>query len=80
MSQRSLIITGSTRRIGLAVARAIRVAGGSAMVTGRAQESVDDAWKLVPEDVAEVAMGLWRHPARSLPSRVEIRPSRPRKA
>lgn len=40
----------------------------------------DDAWKLAPEDVAEVVLDLLRHPARSLPSRVEIRPSRPRKA
>ncbi len=34
-------------------------------------------WKLAPEDVAEVILDLVRHPARSLPSRVEIRPSRP---
>jgi NAD(P)-dependent dehydrogenase (short-subunit alcohol dehydrogenase family) len=34
-------------------------------------------WKLAPEDVAEVVMDLLAHPARSLPSRVEIRPSRP---
>jgi len=38
-----------------------------------------DDWKLAPEDVAEVVMGLIRHPARSLPSRVELRPSRPPK-
>ena len=36
-------------------------------------------WKLSPEDVAEVVMDLIRHPARSLPSRVELRPSRPPK-
>src|SRR5262245_1694429 len=34
-------------------------------------------WKLSPEDVAEVVIDLIRHPARSLPSRVELRPSRP---
>lgn len=39
----------------------------------------DDSWKLSPDDVAEVVMDLLRHPGRSLPSRVEIRPSRPRK-
>lgn len=39
----------------------------------------DDSWKLSPDDVAEVVVDLLRHPARSLPSRVEIRPSRPRK-
>jgi 3-oxoacyl-[acyl-carrier protein] reductase len=36
-------------------------------------------WKLAPEDVAEVVIDLIRHPARSLPSRVEIRPARPPK-
>jgi NAD(P)-dependent dehydrogenase (short-subunit alcohol dehydrogenase family) len=36
-------------------------------------------WKLSPDDVAEVVMDLLRHPARSLPSKVEIRPSRPKK-
>lgn len=39
----------------------------------------DDSWKLSPDDVAGVVMDLLRHPARSLPSRVEIRPSRPKK-
>jgi NAD(P)-dependent dehydrogenase (short-subunit alcohol dehydrogenase family) len=34
-------------------------------------------WKLSPEDVAVVVRDLIAHPARSLPSRVEIRPSRP---
>lgn len=36
-------------------------------------------WKLHPEDVAEVVVDLIAHPPRSLPSRVEIRPSRPSK-
>ena len=34
-------------------------------------------WKLAPEDVAQVIVDLIAHHARSLPSRVEIRPSRP---
>ena len=34
-------------------------------------------WKLAPEDVAQVVRDLVTHPGRSLPSRVEIRPSRP---
>ena len=34
-------------------------------------------WKLAPDDVAQVIVDLVDHPARSLPSRVEIRPSRP---
>jgi NAD(P)-dependent dehydrogenase (short-subunit alcohol dehydrogenase family) len=34
-------------------------------------------WKLTPQDVAQTVMDLIAHPARSLPSRVELRPSRP---
>jgi short-subunit dehydrogenase len=36
-------------------------------------------WKVAPEEVAEVVVNLLRHPTRSLPSRVEIRPTRPPK-
>jgi len=39
-----------------------------------------DAWKLAPEDVALVVLDLMHHPARSLPSKVEIRPSQPKRA
>ncbi len=39
----------------------------------------NDEWKLAPDDVAQVVADLVRHPSRSLPSRVEIRPSRPPK-
>jgi NAD(P)-dependent dehydrogenase (short-subunit alcohol dehydrogenase family) len=35
-------------------------------------------WKIQPEDVAEVVFMLLRMPARTLVSRVEIRPSKPR--
>jgi NAD(P)-dependent dehydrogenase (short-subunit alcohol dehydrogenase family) len=34
-------------------------------------------WKLRPEDVAKVVVDLVKHDSRSLPSRVELRPSRP---
>jgi NAD(P)-dependent dehydrogenase (short-subunit alcohol dehydrogenase family) len=37
-------------------------------------------WKLAPEDVARVVVDLIEHDPRSLPSRVELRPSKPRKA
>jgi 3-oxoacyl-[acyl-carrier protein] reductase len=33
-------------------------------------------WKLHPEDVAQAIVDVLNHPARSLPSRIEIRPSR----
>jgi NAD(P)-dependent dehydrogenase (short-subunit alcohol dehydrogenase family) len=36
-------------------------------------------WKLLPEDVAHAIVDALDHPARSLPSRIEIRPSRPKK-
>ena len=36
-------------------------------------------WKLSADDVARVVVDLLRHDPRSLPSRVEIRPSRPRR-
>lgn len=35
-------------------------------------------WKLSPDDVAQVVFDLLGHSGRSLPSRVEIRPSRPK--
>jgi NAD(P)-dependent dehydrogenase (short-subunit alcohol dehydrogenase family) len=44
--------------------------------SGRAPGPGED-WKLGPEDIAEVVTDLLAHPGRSLPSRVEIRPSRP---
>jgi len=37
-------------------------------------------WKLQPEDVAQAIVDVLNHPPRSLPSRVEIRPSRPQKS
>jgi NAD(P)-dependent dehydrogenase (short-subunit alcohol dehydrogenase family) len=36
-----------------------------------------DDWKVSPEEVAEVVVNLLRHDPRSLPSRVELRPSKP---
>ena len=38
-----------------------------------------EGWALRPEDVAQVVMDLIEMPLRSLPSRVELRPSRPPK-
>jgi NAD(P)-dependent dehydrogenase (short-subunit alcohol dehydrogenase family) len=47
--------------------------------SGREATSGAD-WRLAPEDVAQVVVDLLAHPGRSLPSRVEIRPSRPQKS
>lgn len=38
-----------------------------------------DAWKIQPEDIAQLTVDLLNMPARTLPSRVEVRPSRPDK-
>jgi NAD(P)-dependent dehydrogenase (short-subunit alcohol dehydrogenase family) len=44
---------------------------------GTSPSGVADDSKLAPADVAQVVVDLIAHPARSLPSRVELRPSRP---
>jgi len=36
-----------------------------------------DAWKIQPEDIARVVLDLLSMPGRTMPSRVELRPSRP---
>jgi NAD(P)-dependent dehydrogenase (short-subunit alcohol dehydrogenase family) len=41
--------------------------------------SAEQSWQLQPADVARVVLDLLRHDERSLPSRVEIRPSMPPK-
>ena len=39
--------------------------------------SEDKAWQLQPEDIGEVVLDLFRMDARALPSRIELRPSKP---
>ncbi len=36
-----------------------------------------DAWKIQPEDIGELVLDLLAMPARTLPSRIEVRPSQP---
>lgn len=38
-----------------------------------------DAWKIQPEDLGELVVDLLKMPARTLPSKVEVRPTRPDK-
>lgn len=59
--------------------RVATIAPGSVRTgfSGREEEGAD--WKLAAEDVAQVIIDLAEHPARSLPSRVELRPSQPKK-
>ena len=37
-------------------------------------------WKIAPDDIAEIVIDLVTFPQRSLPSRIELRPSRPKKS
>jgi 3-oxoacyl-[acyl-carrier protein] reductase len=46
---------------------------------GGDEPSDQKSWQLQPDDIAHVVMDLLAYPDRSLPSRVEIRPSRPPK-
>jgi 3-oxoacyl-[acyl-carrier protein] reductase len=47
--------------------------------TGFGSNSEPADWKIAPSDIAEIVIGLLRMPARTLVSRVEVRPSKPRK-
>ncbi len=38
-----------------------------------------DAWKIQPEDLGQLLVDLLKMPARTLPSKVEVRPTRPDK-
>jgi 3-oxoacyl-[acyl-carrier protein] reductase len=46
---------------------------------GGDEPSSEKSWQLQPDDVARVVMDLLTYPDRALPSRIEIRPSRPPK-
>ncbi|HKU76307.1 MAG TPA: SDR family oxidoreductase [Pyrinomonadaceae bacterium] len=46
---------------------------------GGDETSDQKSWQLQPNDIAQVVMDLLQYPERTLPSRVEIRPSRPPK-
>lgn len=43
------------------------------------EPSEKGAWKIQPEDIATLVLDLLAMPRRSLPSRIEIRPAKPRK-
>jgi len=43
------------------------------------EPSDKDAWKIQPEDIGEIVADLIRLPARTLPSKIEVRPTRPGK-
>ncbi|GGB89590.1 SDR family oxidoreductase [Dyadobacter sediminis] len=43
------------------------------------QPSEKDAWKIQPEDIGQIVADLIKMPARTLPSKVEVRPTMPAK-
>ena len=45
--------------------------------TGFRGQSTSHDWKLDPRDVARAVVDLLAYPGRALPSRIELRPSRP---
>ncbi len=53
--------------------------GSVATGFGGGDPSKGNDWKIAPDEVADVVVNLLRHDPRSLPSRVELRPSKPRK-
>jgi 3-oxoacyl-[acyl-carrier protein] reductase len=58
--------------------RVAHVCPGSVATGFNGREATAGAdWKLQPDDVARVIADLVAHPGRSLPSRIEIRPSQP---
>lgn len=61
--------------------RGVRVStimpGSVATGFGGSEPGPDDAWKIDPHDVAETVLFLLRMHPRTLPSRIEVRPSRP---
>ena len=63
------------RRDGIRVS-AVLPGSGNTRFGGHGPDPAAD-WKLAPEDVAQVIVDLLAHEPRSLPSRVELRPSSP---
>ena len=53
--------------------------GSVATYFGGHSPSDEDAWKIQPEDIADIVVSLLKLPERTLPSRVEVRPSKPPK-
>jgi NAD(P)-dependent dehydrogenase (short-subunit alcohol dehydrogenase family) len=62
--------------------RGVRVStimpGSVATAFGGHEPGEADAWKIQPEDLADAVLYVLRSPARTLPSRIEVRPARPR--
>jgi 3-oxoacyl-[acyl-carrier protein] reductase len=64
-----------TRHDGIRVSYVMPGSVSTGFADGDPSKGAD--WKISPEEVAEVVINLLRHNPRSLPSRVELRPSQP---
>ncbi|MCF2487174.1 SDR family oxidoreductase [Dyadobacter sp. CY347] len=53
--------------------------GSVATEFGDHKPSEKDAWKIQPEDIGQIVSDLIKMPARTLPSKIEVRPSMPPK-
>ncbi len=51
--------------------------GSVATYFNRNTPSEKDNWKIQPEDIGQMVLDLLKMPARTLPSKIEVRPSRP---
>ena len=51
--------------------------GSVATYFNQHQPGAADAWKIQPQDIAQLVIDLLTMPARTLPSRIEVRPSQP---
>ncbi len=51
--------------------------GSVSTAFGGREPGPEDAWRLTADDVARAVVDLLRYPANALPSRVELRPTRP---
>jgi NADP-dependent 3-hydroxy acid dehydrogenase YdfG len=52
---------------------------GSVATDFQGGETASESWMLSPEDVAQAVLDLVSYPERAIPSRIEIRPTRPAK-
>ncbi|EYB68364.1 short chain dehydrogenase [Deinococcus phoenicis] len=73
----SEVLTLDLRQHGIKVTQIMP--GSVATHFGGHTPSEADAWKIQPEDIAQLTLDLLEMPERTLPSRIEVRPSRPPK-
>lgn len=73
----SEVIMQDLRPLGIRVSQIMP--GSVATQFGGHTPDEGDAWKIQPQDIAQLVVDLTRMPERTLPSRVEVRPAQPKK-